>query len=216
MIEDSAAFSFQQRMNYSNSYDILFELIRSTVPRGPRPALVLDLDGTLIYSTVLQTGEEDFKIRVRRHNVYIHVRPGTRLFLECVSKYYNLYIFTASKREYGNQIINKIAPFIPQENRFFIDSCDHEYGYVVKDLRKLNIEIENTILIDDMAGSGILQPNNMIIISNWNGDKFDHVLDRELLPILLKNYSKREVAHKALKVVAKMNSNNLHVWNYRQ
>ena len=58
--------------------------------------LVLDLDETISHSMKLNFGN------------YFFLRPGTLEFLEEISKYYEIIIFTSSPKEYADDIIDKI------------------------------------------------------------------------------------------------------------
>lgn len=62
-----------------------------------RYTLVLDLDETLIHYSEDPTSEGEF-----------FTRPYTELFLEELSKYYEIVIFTASIKEYADFILNEI------------------------------------------------------------------------------------------------------------
>lgn len=151
----------------------------------PRPAIALDLDDTLIRSSLLKPKDKEFfTVRVGRRRIYIQVRPGLETFLKKVQKHYDVFIFSASHSEYGNQIIDQIAPDIASCRRFFKDSCVCEAGYSVKDLSILRRPLTKTILVDDMAGSGMRNPDNLIKIEPWNGNREDSVLVKELLPLL--------------------------------
>jgi CTD small phosphatase-like protein 2 len=150
-----------------------------------RASLVLDLDDTLIATTFLRPSTENFSIRVRRRQLFAKPRPGLISFLQTVSEDYDVFFFTASAREYGDPIIDAIAPGTPAERRFFRDSCSPYCGYPVKDLRLLGRPLSKILLIDDLEGSALMQPENLIRISPWHGlDENDNVLMGQLLPLL--------------------------------
>ena len=149
-----------------------------------KPCLVIDLDDTLIHAGCKRMAEDSFPVRVRRRRVFVNVRPGAINALKQLSKIYELFIFTASQREYAEPIIDHIAPFIPKENRFYSDSCDYCSGYAVKDLNRLRRPLNRTILIDDVIGSGLRQPKNVVGVEPWNGEQDDCLMQSILLPLL--------------------------------
>lgn len=150
-----------------------------------RPVLVLDLDDTLIHASLKPDSEDSFPVKIFRRRFYINIRPGAIEALEKLSKVYELFIFTASRKEYAEPIIDRIAPFIPKENRLFNDSCETMSGYIVKDLTRLQRPLNNTLLIDDMMGSGLKQPKNVVGVSPWLGERDDELMTSTLLPMLL-------------------------------
>ncbi|CAM2719961.1 unnamed protein product [Rotaria socialis] len=87
----------------------------------PKKILVLDLDETLIHShhdglsrvaTVKPTGPPDFIVRVEieRHPVrfFVYKRPHVDYFLETVSQWYDLVVFTASMEIYGAAVTERL------------------------------------------------------------------------------------------------------------
>ncbi|KAH0795350.1 NLI interacting factor-like phosphatase family protein [Histomonas meleagridis] len=180
--------------------------------QGNRPNLVLDLDETLVYITRLKTLFPSEPIYAGKQKFYLHKRPGLSEFLERASAIYNIIIFTAADKEYADSIIGKIAPFIPEGNRYYKKSIKNIKGFAVKDLNTLSLPIEKTILVDDSPSSGILQPLNQIIISPWHGEKEDNVINAQLLP-LVTNIGKSDNIPKA--IVENTNKNryeNLTIW----
>jgi RNA polymerase II subunit A small phosphatase-like protein len=150
-----------------------------------RPCLVIDLDETLIHSSFKALLPDSFRIKIQHRHCYVNVRPGTIPALFSLAQIYELFVFTSSKPAYANQIIDRIAPFIPAANRFFGDSCTFIHGYAVKDLTCLGRSIDSLILIDDVLGSGLLQPGNVIGVKPWMGDPNDSLWSESLLPLLL-------------------------------
>ncbi|OHS92839.1 NLI interacting factor-like phosphatase family protein [Tritrichomonas foetus] len=186
------------------------------------PALVLDLDDTLVYASPIRIKKSGTKkslntqskssestessqnvmnnnitsieenneeneiksIRVGRRRIYIQFRPGLFEFIHAISNYFEIYFFTSSTFEYGNQIIDLIDPTIPSSRRLFRDSCKFICGYPVKDLSLINYPLSKVVLVDDTEGSALLNPNNLIRIDPWNGNLDDNVLLSELVPAL--------------------------------
>jgi TFIIF-interacting CTD phosphatase-like protein len=154
-------------------------------PSSHRACIALDLDGTLIHSTFKPMTDDAFRIRVNKRHVYIEVRPGAIDALITLSELCELFVFTSSKQPYATQIVDKIAPFIPEENRFYSDSCQLMSGYSVKNLNLLRRPLDSVVLIDDIMGSALLHPRNIIGVPSWMGEPCDELWSRQLGPMLM-------------------------------
>lgn len=151
----------------------------------PKPSIAFDLDETLISPTHIRpTCGDFFPVIVNRRPIFIRLRPGLLHFLSRVQKTYDVFFFSASHKDYGNQVIDQIAPNVRSCRRFFRDSCISAAGYTVKDLSLLRTDLKQTLLVDDIAGSALRNPNNLIRIKPWYGELDDNVLESELLPLL--------------------------------
>jgi Dullard-like phosphatase family protein len=172
------------------------------------PAIVLDLDETLISTSLIRPESESIAIRVRRRQLFVRPRPGLSHFIKSLSDSFDIYFFTSSAREYANPIIDAIAPETPGERRFFRDSCIPYCGYPVKDLRLLGRPLSRVLLIDDLEGSALMQPENLIRVSAWQGiDESDNVLIQQLLPALI------DIAQESDLRIAFMNSAQRHQYH---
>ena len=112
------------------------------------------------------------------------MRQGLQQFLHEISETFEVFFFTASTKEYGQQIINHILPDTPSDHMFFGDDCVKTLGYPVKDLNAIKYDLDKLILIDDTEASAHFQPKNLIKISPWFGCETDTVLLDQLLPAL--------------------------------
>jgi len=114
------------------------------------------------------------------NKVGIFLRPGVRKFLEEVSKYFEVGIFTASVPEYANAVIN----FLDPENKY-IKFRLYRNNYInvgdlvrVKNLRILkNIPLKDIVLVDNNMHSFALKLDNGILINSFFCDKKDDELD---------------------------------------
>ena len=171
--------------------------------------MFLDLDETLIH-TVGNEQEADYVLnitgRTSKTKIRFNVRPFVKEFLRTVSKYYEIYIFTAATFHYANVICN----FLDPANRFIKGIFDRNYcfqvkkGFNVKDLRIFkNRSLENVALVDNMPHSYAFQPNNGIPILSWFSNQKDTELKylteflidaafKDDLTVHLKNYFKLE------------------------
>ncbi|NXV85178.1 CNEP1 phosphatase, partial [Calonectris borealis] len=103
-------------------YDVLplSPVSRNRLNQVKRKILVLDLDETLIHShhdgvlrpTVRPGTPPDFilKVVIDKHPVrfFVHKRPHVDFFLEVVSQWYELVVFTASMEIYGCAVADKL------------------------------------------------------------------------------------------------------------
>jgi len=74
-----------------------------------KKTLVLDLDETLVHSSfsIIEDATFIFPIQVdlKTCNVFVKVRPGAQFFIEEVSKYYEIIIYTASISRYAEPLL---------------------------------------------------------------------------------------------------------------
>ena len=74
-----------------------------------KKTLILDLDETLVHSSFNPPENPDLTLPVEIdgsiNHVYVLVRPGTLEFLEVLSEYYEIVIFTASMQKYAEPLM---------------------------------------------------------------------------------------------------------------
>jgi RNA polymerase II subunit A small phosphatase-like protein len=153
--------------------------------RRSLPAVAFDLDETLVLGTSLQPPSDHFSVRVGRQKVFVSPRPGLVEFMKKVSSVFDVYFFTFSLPAYAKPVIDAIAPETPADHCLFRNQCTEYSGYPVKDLRLLHRPLERVIIVDDMEGSALLQPSNLIRVTPWHGQNLDdRVLTEQLWPLL--------------------------------
>lgn len=183
--------------------------------------LVIDLDETLIHTSFQKIKNPDLMIEIDSNNkkntttnnntntdasiskkveAYIRIRPGVDKFLSQMSRYYDIYVYSASSKNYLNTIIKNIDKNNIIKQCYCRDDCimyvedyeedfdkpNNKYNYI-KDLKKINKELRNIVFIDNNAISFKLQEKNGIPIKSWFDDYEDIELYK-LIPIL-KNLS---------------------------
>ncbi|SIO73194.1 RNA polymerase II subunit A C-terminal domain phosphatase [Babesia microti strain RI] len=103
----SISATFVRQMEESNLHSLLIKRLL---------CLVLDLDNTLIHAKTLDKNEvldsnDDFKAIYfgGRCNLY-RLRPGVSEFLDAMSKYYQLYLFTMGTSEHATAALSLLDP----------------------------------------------------------------------------------------------------------
>ncbi|XXG67775.1 hypothetical protein AAC387_Pa06g1040 [Persea americana] len=162
-------------------------LPKETRKRKP-VTLVLDLDETLVHSTLEHCDDADFTFSVyfnmKENTVYVRQRPYLDVFLKRVAEMFEVIVFTASQSIYAEQLLNILDPdrkFISQ--RVYRESCVFSDGAYTKDLTVLGLDLAKVAIVDNSPQVYRLQVNNGIPIRSWFDDPSDCALI-SLLPFL--------------------------------
>lgn len=152
---------------------------------SPRITLALDLDETLVHCSVepLENAKLTFNVNFKGDNfkVYVRTRPHLDKFLETVSQWFEVIVFTASQSVYANTLLDILDPNKHIEYRVFRESCVYTpTGCFVKDLHILGRDLQTTAIVDNSVQAFAYQVNNGIPIESW----FDDPNDSELLTML--------------------------------
>ena len=134
-------------------------------PLKKRFCLVLDIDETISHSLKLSFG------------CYFLLRPGTKIFLKEISKYYEIIIFTSSPKKYADKILNKIdvdGNLI--SHRLYRQHVLYENGKSVKNLNLIGRDLSKTIFVDNLRSNAKYNLNNFCPITSWRSDIFDNRL----------------------------------------
>lgn len=121
--------------------------------------LVLDLDETLVHSSFEAPAHFDLQLQVKMDNihrpyeVFVQIRPGAIDFLEEMSKYYELVIFTASLSKYADPLMDILDPQRLCTGRLYRDHCNLIDRVYMKDMAQVGRRIEDVILIDNSPNS---------------------------------------------------------------
>lgn len=149
-----------------------------------KPTLVIDLDNTLIFSDVLEMQQYDLKFE----NLFIKKREFASEFLKETSQYFNLIIWSAGEDDYVKYITNNLFSNISFEQILTRKDCKIKKiaasiydtfpdTYYIKDLKLLNIPLENILAVDDRKISFDLQQDNLILVKGFYGQEIDAELD---------------------------------------
>ena len=184
--------------NKTNDFDSTYYLnfdVNTTnfksIENNNKKTLILDLDETLVHSSFHPLYFEGELIRPdifftilfenKTHDVYVLKRPYIKEFINKMSKIYNIYIFTASIKEYANPLLLKLDENKLISKKLFRENCtlskDNKF---IKDLHILDEDLKNVILIDNNPNSYRYNKCNGIPIKTWHYDKSD----KELIKII--------------------------------
>ncbi|KAF9587884.1 hypothetical protein IFM89_006138 [Coptis chinensis] len=178
--------------NVTDLSDVVPALGPMLLPKETRKrklvTLVLDLDETLVHSTLDNCNDADFTFPVffnmKEHTVYVKRRPHLQTFLERVAQMFEIIIFTASQSTYAEKLLNILDP----ENKFisrraYRESCIFSDGTYTKDLTVLGVDLAKVAIVDNSPQVFRWQVNNGIPIKSWFDDPSDCALI-SLLPFL--------------------------------
>ena len=171
----------EEFLNSNEKYDEIISFYSVEEPSSTLEKSNKDEDDT--ESNVTDDESKDENENKTINKVGIFLRPGVRKFLEEVSKYFEVGIFTASVPEYADAVIN----FLDPENKYikfrlYRNNCINVGDLVrVKNLRILkNIPLKDIILVDNNMYSFAPQLDNGILINSFFCDKKDDELDNVL------------------------------------
>ncbi|XP_076306461.1 CTD nuclear envelope phosphatase 1A-like isoform X1 [Tachypleus tridentatus] len=174
----------------------LSPLSRHRLSLVKRKTMVLDLDETLIHSqhdgvirNMVKPGTPpDFvlKVTIDRHPVrfFVHKRPHVDFFLDIVSRWFELVVFTASMEVYGAAVADKLDNNKGiLRKRYYRQHCTLDYGSYTKDLSAITDDLSSIFILDNSPGAYRAYPDNAIPIKSWFSDPTDTAL-LNLLPFL--------------------------------
>eukprot|EP01105_Mastigella_eilhardi_P013759 TRINITY_DN3130_c0_g1_i3.p2 TRINITY_DN3130_c0_g1~~TRINITY_DN3130_c0_g1_i3.p2 ORF type:complete len:232 (-),score=38.55 TRINITY_DN3130_c0_g1_i3:104-799(-) len=113
----------------------------------------------------------------------LQVRPFLQLFLDQVSQWYRIVVYTSGHQRYADPIIDCIDARRVVERRFYRQNCLLVNAQYVKDLQLVSKELANVVLVDNNPASFHLHPDNGVRIVTWLGSASDRAL-LDVLPLL--------------------------------
>ena len=126
-------------------------------------------------------------------------------FLNEISKYFEVYIFTASMEEYASPVIDIIDKNKMVRGKFFRQDCIFSDGLYIKNLKKAGNDLKDIIIIDNNPGSYATNEENGIPIKTWYDDLNDNELIK-LIPLLKYLSEVNDVRNIITKVVNRRNN----------
>lgn len=195
-VDDSETMDTDSEQEEPSSMVSLWQFIRALPPLGemsvrgllpiqtrscPKMTLVLDLDETLVHSFMAPIENPDAVISISNgfdsFKIYCMYRPGMFEFLEIMSRYFELVLFTASHKDYAEQLLNKIDPYRRYlRHRFYRDTCTEVFGCYIKDLRVFGRDLSKILIVDNSIQAFAFQLDNGVPIVSWLGDPHDREL----------------------------------------
>ena len=148
-----------------------------------KKTLVLDLDETLVHSSFVPFEKNDLILNVNFdgvfYNIYVLVRPGVEQFIKEMGKYFEIVTFTASIENYASPLLDILDKEKNIQYRLFRDHCNFVNGIFIKDLKKLNRNLKDLIIVDNSPMAYAFDVDNGLPILSW----FENKDDRELIYI---------------------------------
>jgi TFIIF-interacting CTD phosphatase-like protein len=99
-----------------------------------------------------------------------------------------VFIFTASRREYARAVVQKFLPGWPEERLLSREWCIRGMlrgrRVYVKDVRMFDESLRGVLLVDDRYESYVLTPENGVRVKGWRGESEDRELLDRILPIV--------------------------------
>jgi len=132
------------------------------------------------------SADKDSEGKDKINYVTVFERPGLQEFLEQISEFADLVLFTAGLEGYARPLVDKIDA----ENRFFLrlyrpSTVSTECREHVKDLSCLSKDLCRIVIVDNNPFSFLLQPLNGIPCIPFSaGQPYDDQLLEVLLPLL--------------------------------
>lgn len=161
--------------------------------REQKVVLILDLDGTLIYSSEKEL-EHPYEVEFETmgYTYFLYKRPHLDLFLKCCYEWFDVRIWTAAFKDYAETVVDLLLPHeLERPVIYSREHCTDFKARLVKDLSTLNdFDAKSTIIIDDFHKSFRFQPNNGLLINSFEGNPKDTSL-LEMLPFLWSIYMKQ-------------------------
>lgn len=130
---------------------------------GKEYTLVLDLDETLVHSVKNNDGQSPKAL----------VRKGTELFIDKLSEYCEIVIFTAGKQDYADSIIDNLDCADKVNYRLYREHTYIHNDSIIKDISRLGRDLAKVVIVDDIEDNYQLQRENGLHISEYVGDDND-------------------------------------------
>ncbi|KAF5910021.1 CTD small phosphatase-like protein 2 [Clarias magur] len=156
----------------------------------PAATMVLDLDETLVFSSLNQIEDAEYTFNTafqdQEYTVYLVLRPYVNEFLQAMVKHFEMFVYTSAKKEYAEMIVDILDPKKKIfRHRLYQDDCSCVLGHYVKDLEVLERDLSKTVVLDNAPHTFPYHLMNTVPIKSWCGDKEDKELQR-LVPYLEK------------------------------
>ncbi len=170
---DSARLLYQEQLAHIRDFPTVpsEEIAAKKVLLGEKSkkyTLVLDLDKTLIYSSVTKHADSP----ARSWDLSVAVRPFACELLQEMSQFYEIVIFTAAEQKYAEVVVDILDPRRKWVKKLLTrESCvKAPDGHLIKDLRIFgDRNIDEMLIVDDNVYSFASQIENGIPVKPFEG-----------------------------------------------
>ena len=172
-------------LNYINSEIKNYPISKNYNNKKNKKTLILDLDETLVHSGFHPFNRKsDFTLNIKvdgkNHTIFVLKRPYVEEFLSEIAPYFEIIIFTASISEYASPLIDMLDKNKLTSGRLFRQHCLFNHGLYLKDIKIIQKDLKDVIIIDNNPVSYVLNQDNGIPIITW----YDDLNDKELLNLI--------------------------------
>jgi len=181
-------------------------------PKKSKKTLILDLDETLVHSGFHPFNRKsDFTLNIKvdgkNHTIYVLKRPYVEEFLSEIAPYYEIIIFTASISEYASPLLDMLDKNKLTSGRLFRQHCLFNHGLYLKDIKIIQKDLKDVIIIDNNPVSYVMNQDNGLPILTW----YDDLNDRELINFipLLKYLSTEDDVREVIKKIVDKQTNKI-------
>ena len=147
-----------------------------------KKTLILDLDETLVHSSFVPFEKSDIVLEVEFefviYNIYVLIRPGAIEFIRKVAKLYELVVFTASISKYALPLLDILDIDNNIKYKLTREHCTFLNGIYIKELKKLNRNLNDLIILDNSPLAYSFDNDNGLPIKAWYEDKNDNELEK--------------------------------------
>ncbi|EAR98796.2 NLI interacting factor-like phosphatase (macronuclear) [Tetrahymena thermophila SB210] len=172
------SFNYDQQLNMSTNSTLSYLKMYEEHPNN----LVLDLDETLIHCNEKSLNDDSSIITVQfqnqQKNYYLHQRGYLQEFLEQCALNFNIYIYTASTRDYAEEVVKIIDPRSVIKKVYDRSSCFYDGKQYLKSLKTLGLDLNRTVMIDNNQACVSNNIENAFKIKDFFSDKNDRELQK--------------------------------------
>merc|ERR1711920_332107 len=103
-----------------------------------------------------------------------------------MAQYYEIVLYSPSIDAIADPVVNSLDKSVCIMHRLYRDACHFKSGHYIKDLNRLNRNVNRMILIDDDEQAAEFNPNNLIRVKPYEDptDRTDNTLER-ITPFLV-------------------------------
>ncbi|XP_043577335.1 CTD small phosphatase-like protein 2 isoform X2 [Chiloscyllium plagiosum] len=187
--EDFNQYKFIKKSQSSMKMILQKSILPLKTRSVPEYSLVLGLDEILVHCqlTIMEGTEFVFPVcfQDKSYQVYVKLRPYCKEFLENLSQFYEIILFTTATKDYVDKLLDILDPHRRLiRHRLYRKHCVCVQGNYIKELNILSRDLAKTVFVDNWAGT-FCQVSNGIQIKSWLKDPNDQELQK-LIPYLQK------------------------------